>query len=171
MITIRPEGPDDESGVRNVNRLAFERDEEADVVDRLRERCAQRLSLVAVDGERIVGHILFTPATIESDGKVLNGMGLAPMAVLPDSQGQGIGSALARAGLDILHQAGQPFVIMLGRPAYYPRFGFVRASTNGIACEYEGVPEEAFMILELKAGVLKGVSGVARYRPEFAAAV
>ena len=92
------------------------------------------------------------------------------MAVLPEFQRRGIGSKLIRAGLDEMRKARQPFVLVLGHPEYYPRFGFVRASRYGIISEYEGVPDEAFMILVLDEAMLEGVTGIGKYRPEFAAA-
>lgn len=128
MIVIRREKPEDIEGIRTVNESAFEQTQEADIVDVLRDHCPDVLSLVAVEGNRIVGHILFSPATIQThDGEVV-GMGLAPMAVLPDYQGQGIGSKLIRSGLEALKESPYPFVIVLGHPKYYPRFGFVPAS-------------------------------------------
>ena len=162
--TIRPERPGDADRVRAVNLAAFEGAEEADIVDRLRRAAGRLLSLVAeVDGE-IVGHILFSEVTVGE--AAARGMGLAPMAVLPAHQRRGVGSALVRRGLELLRAEGCPFVVVLGHPGYYPRFGFTPASRHGVACEYEGVPEEAFLLLELAAGGLEGVAGVARYRPE-----
>jgi putative acetyltransferase len=98
-------------------------------------------------------------------------MGLAPLAVLPELQRQGIGIELTNAGLAAVRQTPCPFVIVLGHPEYYPRFGFERASRYGIRSQYEGVPDEAFMILVLDQGALRGKSGVARYRDEFDAAI
>lgn len=118
-IIIRKEQPGDEAAVRRVNLLAFDGAAEADIVDQLRLACPEALSLVALDGDQIVGHILFTPAVIGTPGNQVDGMGLAPMSVLPEYQGQGIGSQLARTGLEMLRQAGQPFVIVLGHPHYY----------------------------------------------------
>jgi putative acetyltransferase len=97
-------------------------------------------------------------------------MGLAPMAVLPELQRRSIGTRLALCGLQTLERDGQPFVVVLGHPDYYPRFGFVRALRHGITCEYDA-PDEAFLIRVFDAAVLDGVRGVARYRPEFAEAV
>jgi len=94
-------------------------------------------------------------------------MGLAPMAIAPERQRQGIGSRLIEAGLKVLRQQACPFVIVLGHPEYYPRFGFVPASGHGLACQWEGVPDEAFMVLILDKAFMAGVSGVARYRDEF----
>jgi len=170
VITIRAEKPEDIPCVRLVNELAFGQAEEADIVDRLRESCADFLSLVAVD-EAPVGVILFTPAAIESPRGRVVGMGLAPLAVLPERQRQGIGSALVRRGLEIVRERGCPFVVVLGHPEYYPRFGFERASAHGLACQWAGVPDEAFMVLILDAQAMEGVAGVAWYRDEWGEAV
>ena len=124
-----PREPEDVSQVRNVNELAFGQPAEADLVERLRQACDDSLSLVAED-DAVVGHILFTPVVVESAGRRVFGMGLAPMAVLPDRQRQGIGSQLVRRGLDILRERGCPFVVAVGYSEYYPRFGFEPASTH-----------------------------------------
>ena len=166
MITIRPERPADASQVRHVNELAFGQPVEADLVERLRRGCTDSLSLVAED-DAVVGHILFTPVVIESVGRRVLGMGLAPMAVLPDRQRQGIGSQLVRRGLEMLRERGCPFVVVVGHPEYYPRFGFERASMHGLASQWAGVPEEAFMVLVVDVRAMAGVSGVAKYRDEF----
>jgi putative acetyltransferase len=117
----------------------------------------------------VVGHILFTPVVVESGARSVLGMGLAPMAVLPDRQRQGIGSELVRRGLDILRERRCPFVVVVGHPEYYPRFGFERASAHNLTSQWEGMPDAAFMVLVLDAGAMTGVSGVARYREEFVA--
>ncbi len=169
-LSIRPEQPGDAAGIREVNLGAFESPIEADVVDRLRAARATQLSLIAEIGAELVGHILFSEVTV-GDAEAATGMGLAPMAVMPEHQSGGIGSALVRQGLEILRAEGCPFIIVLGHPDYYPRFGFVAASRHGITSEYDGVPDEAFMTLELTPGGLEGVSGVARYRPEFGVAI
>ena len=166
MTTIRPERPEDASGVRSVNELAFGQPTEADLVERLYRACSASLSLVAED-DTVVGHILFTPVVVERAGRRVVGMGLAPMAVLPDRQRQGIGSALVRRGLEILRGRGCPFVVVVGHPEYYPRFGFELASRHGLASQWEGVPDAAFMVAILDVTAMAGVSGVARYRDEF----
>jgi putative acetyltransferase len=170
MTSIRIEGFEDASAIRAVNERAFGRPTEADIVDELRRTCGECLSLVAED-EGIVGHILFTPAIVETSGRRVVGMGLAPMAVMPERQRQGIGSALVERGLQLLRERGCPFVIVLGHPEFYPRFGFERASAHGLACQWEGAPDEAFMVLILDRDAMDGVSGVAQYRAEFGAAV
>jgi putative acetyltransferase len=166
MMTIRPERTEDALRVRCVNELAFGQPAEADLVERLRHACAESLSLVAEDGA-VVGHILFTPVVVESAGRRVVGMGLAPMAVLPDRQRQSIGSQLVRRGLDLLRERGCPFVVVVGHPEYYPRFGFEPASRHGLVCQWEGVPDAAFLVLVLDAHAMAGVSGVAKYREEF----
>ena len=166
-LSIREEQAGDVGTVRTVNESAFGQPEEAGVVDKLRDACDDLLSLVAVHDGEVVGHVLFSPATIEGDQQVIRGVGLAPMAVLPDHQRKGIGSKLIGAALAILGDRQCPFVIVLGHPEYYPRFGFEPASKYGIRCQWEGVPDEAFMLLVLDESVVRGVSGVARYRDEF----
>jgi putative acetyltransferase len=175
MPILRVEQPRDVMGIRRVNELAFARPEEADVVDRLRQTSIPFVSLVAEDGGAIVGHVLFTPAVVDDGerhvGQRVAGMGLAPLAVTPERQRQGIGTLLVQRGLELLRADGCPFVVVLGHPNYYPRFGFDRASTHGLTCQWPGVPDEAFMVLVFDPGALRGASGVARYRDEFDAAV
>jgi len=166
VITIRPERPEDASRVRYVNELAFGQAAEADLVERLRQACTDAVSLVAED-DAVVGHILFTSVVVENAGRRVLGMGLAPMAVLPDRQRQGIGSLLVKRGLDILGERGCPFVVVVGHPEYYPRFGFEPASMHGLVSQWEGVPDAAFMVLVLDTHAMAGVSGVAKYREEF----
>jgi len=167
MICIREERPDDIEVIRRLNEKAFVQPAEANIVERLRENCPNLLSLVAIQADQIVGHLLFSTIRIEGDGKSMQGMGLAPMAVLPEFQRRGIGSLLVQMGLEILENRSCPFVIVLGHPEYYPRFGFERASLYGIRCQWKGVPDEAFMIRILDREEMKSASGVARYRREF----
>jgi putative acetyltransferase len=167
VITVRAEQPRDFPQVRHINELAFGQPLEANLVEKLREHCAEALSLVADEGNRVVGHILFTPVVVEQGTQRTVGMGLAPMAVVPDRQRQGIGSQLVRRGLEILRDRGCPFVIVVGHPQYYPRFGFEPASKYELRCQWESVSKEAFMTAILDATVMAGVSGVATYRPEF----
>lgn len=164
MISIREERPGDEEGIRAVNAAAFERPVEAGIVDRLRESCPDLVSLVAVDDERIVGHILFSPAAVEGGPE---GMVLAPLAVLPEYQRRGIGTALAKRGLEALRERRCPFVIVYGHPGYYPRFGFERASVHGLASHLADVPDDVFMVLVLDEAAMAGVRGVVRHRHEF----
>jgi putative acetyltransferase len=149
-----------------VNERAFGQPQEADIVDHVRRNCGDRLSLVAVVNDQVVGHVLFSTVTIDREDRTRQGMGLAPMAVLPQYQRQRIGGELIKSGISKLESMGCPFVVVLGHPEYYPRFGFEPASRYGIRSEWE-VPDEAFMILVLDESEMQGVSGVARYRLEF----
>jgi putative acetyltransferase len=154
MISIRKETSGDSQEIRIVIQIAFGQTEEADLVERLRQSCRDRISLVAISEDRMVGQILFTPVEIQAKETMTTGMGLGPMAVSPGFQRQGIGSQWVRAGLTA-----------------YPRFGFVPGSCYGVSSEYENVPDEAFMILVLDQAALEGVLGAATYRPEFASAI
>jgi putative acetyltransferase len=167
-IFILKESPEDIPGIRLVNQLAFDGDYEADVVDLLRQNCPSILSLVAKQGEKVVGHLLFSPVRIvQLQGWTVTGMGLGPLAVHPELQGKGIGSALCQEGMLRMASAGHPFVVVLGHPTYYPRFGFTKASTHGIRCAFDGVPDEAFMIRIFEGDTMAGVTGTAYYRQEF----
>ena len=117
MISIRHEKPEDIPFVSSVLEKTFKRDAEARLAGKLRQACADCLSLVADDNGTIVGHIMFTPVLI-TNGKKIQGMGLAPMAVLPSRQRQGIGSLLVNSGLQLLREKGCPYVIVLGHPDY-----------------------------------------------------
>ncbi len=163
---IRLELPNDEMSVRETNELAFGTLTEATLVDRLRGS-PDSISLVAALADRVVGHILFTPINI-APAAAVRVAGLAPMAVRPENQRMGIGSQLVRAGLDQCRKRGYAAVVVVGHPEFYPRFGFVPASTRGLTCEFP-VRDEVFMALELKTGALAGVSGLVRYQPEFSA--
>jgi putative acetyltransferase len=164
-MKIRTEAPGDRPAVRALHLTAFETRAEADLVDALRDRARPLISLIAEEAGEIVGHILFSPVTLEEHGG-LRIMGLAPMAVLPSHQGEGVGSTLVDEGLAHCRKEGFDAVVVLGHPGYYPRFGFQPASRFGIRSEYE-VPDEAFMILELRAGALTGVAGTVHYHPAF----
>jgi putative acetyltransferase len=167
MIEIREERKEDCDAVRIVNDRAFGTPEEGRIINKLREVCQETLSLVAVSGGKIVGHIFFSPVTVDHGDTRVIGMGLAPMAVLPEFQGKGIGSLLVKEGLRRIKETDCPFVIVLGHEHYYPRFGFQRASIYGLKSQWDGVPDEAFMVLVLNKSAAARISGVARYRSEF----
>lgn len=166
MLLIRKEKTQDEAAIRHVNEEAFGQKEEAHIVEKLRNRGALTISLVAVQDNEIVGHIAFSPVKIESEHSSFEAIALAPMSVLPIHQRKGIGLQLVRAGLEECHQLGHEIVVVLGHPNYYPRFGFMPAKPEGIDCEFQ-VPDEAWMILELKEGALAGRRGAVRFQPEF----
>ena len=167
LIEIRFERPKDIDEVRLLNHKAFGQPVEGRIVDKLRKSCNGILSLVAISNNKVIGHIMFSPVTIETQSGVIEGMGLAPMAVLPELQNQGIGSKLVKEGLRIINNMKCPFVIVLGHEKYYPRFGFKRASKYGLKSQWEGVPDDAFMVIILNHSVMKRVSGIVRYREEF----
>jgi putative acetyltransferase len=164
-MIIRPEAPEDAGPVRLLNERAFEQPLEANLIAKVRHACPDALSLVAEDDGAIAGHILFTPLVVQDTGAA--GMGLGPMAVLPERQRQGIGSALVNRGLEMLRGRGCPFVVVVGHPEYYPRFGFERASKYGLRCQWDGVPDAAFMALVIDPGIVPRLAGLAEYRPEF----
>lgn len=164
VLGVRTAGMGDLETIREVNRLAFGRDSEACPVDRLRDNGLVVASLVAVEGDRVIGHILFSELPIETDSKVIRGAALAPMSVIPSRQRQGIGSSLVRAGLEQCGNRGVEVVIVLGHLNYYPRFGFSPEKAKCLRSRYSGAH---FMALELVPRVLDGVVGTVRYPSAF----
>ncbi len=162
---IRQETPADIPAIREVEEAAFGRTAEAGLVDLCRQRGKVSLSLVAMRDKRLAGHVLFTPVSLDPPCPGWFGLGLGPVAVLPEFQHMGIGSSLIEAGLEMCQQQGIDFVVLLGDPRYYSRFGFIPASEFGLGNEY-GVEAE-FMARELKPGVLRGAQGVVKYVAEF----
>ena len=165
-MRVRAETEADGAAIRAVNEAAFETPAEADLVETLRDSGVSLISLVAeADGE-IIGHILFSPVSL-NDHADLKLMGLGPMAVVPERQRKGVGSALVRHGLVGCKDRGARAVVDVGHPKYYRRFGFAPASRWALCCEYD-VPEDVFMVAELEAGALSGACGVVRYHDAFA---
>jgi putative acetyltransferase len=164
MITVRAEAAEDTLGIRQVNELAFGQPCEADLVDALRAAARPYISLVAFSEGRVVGHIFFSPVTLEPEDSAFI-LGLAPLAVLPECQRRGVGSRLVRAGLEECRRIGCEVVVVVGHPEYHPRFGFAPASRKGLRCEYPA-PDEVFMVAELRPDALSG-RGLVIYRPEF----
>jgi putative acetyltransferase len=165
MVTARPETGADVAGIRAVHLAAFPSALESKLVDALRAAGKAVISLVAEADAHVVGHVLFSPVSVER--ATARGLGLAPVAVLPDHQRRGIGTRLIRAGLARATTLGYDFVAVLGEPDYYRRFGFQTASGLGLGNEY-GV-DESFMALALSTTGLTGVWGLVRYEPEFTA--
>lgn len=169
-IVIRKEKPEDYALVYELNEKAFGQNSEAKLVEALRKNkdvFVPELSLIALCKGEVMGHILFTKITIlTTDGQYKESLALAPMAVLPQMQLKGIGSALIKQGLKKARDLGFTSVIVLGHPAYYTKFGFTPASYYGIRPPFE-VPENAFMAIELIEGALKKSEGVVYYSKEF----
>lgn len=164
-ITIRPEQPGDAAAISAVHRAAFPGPGEARLVELLRDAGNLTLSLVAVHDNQIVGHIACSPVTLNGQPLTPPALGLAPVAVLPEFQNQGIGSELIHTSLDSCRSQSCPWIVVLGEPAYYARFGFVPASRCGLTCIYTA--EDYFQALELVPGSLQNLSGLVRYAPEF----
>lgn len=164
-VAIRTERLGDQAAIYAVHESAFSTPQEADLVDRLRASGRLPVSLVAERDDGVAGHIAFSPVTV--DDRLTSGLGLAPLAVRPEAQRQGIGSALVAAGLQQCAGRGAGFVVVLGEPEFYGKFGFVRASDHGLQNLY-GV-DEPFQVFEIERGVLEGLRGCVRYAPEFEA--
>ena len=165
MVLIRPEQSSDRAAIRHVNKQAFKGPDEAKLVECLRDAGKAAISLVATCHQHVVGHILFSPVSIEFNPRRIRGLGLAPLAVLPEYQQRGIGSQLVHHGLKESKAQGYDLVVVLGHQAYYSRFGFKRASVYGLRNEYQA--DESFRVLELRTGTLNTVSGLVKYPSEF----
>jgi putative acetyltransferase len=164
-MEIHHEQVEEEKPIRELVARAFESNAEADLVDALRKSGCDFLSLVAIDGTTIIGHILFTPVILEGDAE-LKMLGLAPLSVLPESQGTGVGTLLTKKGLIECKNLGVDAVVVLGAPEYYGRFGFTPAANFGIKSVYE-VKDEYFMLLELNRNSVHGKTGTVRYHEAF----
>ncbi len=166
-LTIRPERRADAPAIRTVHEQAFGRPDEADLVDTLREdpSYVAELSIVAeLDGD-IVAHVLFTVGGIEGRRGLAPALILAPVAVRPDHQGKGIGTFLIERAIATCKQAGRAdFIVLVGHPAYYPRFGFVRADTFGVTASFARRPEAVML---LKIGFLTPEPGEIRLPEPF----
>jgi putative acetyltransferase len=161
-MMVRPEQPGDAVAIYAVHAASFPSAAEARLVDLLRAASRLHVSLVAEIGGIVIGHIAFSPVTVASD---ICGAGLAPVAVVEPHRRQGIAAELIRAGLEACRAAGFGWVVVLGEPAYYSRFGFRAASEFGLYDEYGG---PAFQCIEVVPGTLPVGAGLVRYAPEFA---
>lgn len=166
-ILIRPETRSDHESIRHVNQLAFGQNDEARLVDALRDGGHVRVSLVAEKAGQVVGHILFSDLPIITGAAMVPALALAPMAVLPVFQNQGIGSALVRSGLDECRQQGHRIVIVVGHAHFYPRFGFSPKLAANLESPFSG--SDSFMAVELVPGALANVAGRVQYPPPFGA--
>jgi len=165
LISIRAESWGDIADIHAVNKQVFETDAEAKLVDLLRSRDKLVISLVAEDQGTLIGHIAFSRVQNESNPGIL-GLGLGPMAVIPERQKCGIGSQLVQAGIGEGKSLGYDYIVVLGHPTYYPRFGFMPARQFDLHCAWE-VPENVFMALEVHTNSLSNVKGLVKYEPEF----
>jgi len=165
---IRTEVPEDIPAIHEVNAVAFAHDDEARLVDALRENgdFNPELSLVAVSCDRVIGHILFPGITIESEKATVPAVALAPLVVHPDFQCMGIGRSLIEVGFEACRDLGHNIVVVVGHPGYYPRYGFSPASDYGIVAPFE-VADDVFMVNALVPEALDGVHGRVRYPKAF----
>ena len=163
-VEIRRETERDIPHIRDAHRRAFGREEEASLVDDLRDAGYARLSLVAEEDGLILGHIMFSEAVIRTEEGDVAALVLGPVGVVPECQRQGTGSALIREGLGRCAEMGHRVVVLLGHPGYYPRFGFSADLAGNLDSGYSG---EAFMALELTTGALSGVTGDFYFPPPF----
>ena len=169
-IDIRPETEKDFKAIYQINMEAFSGNTEAYLVEKLRKNphFIPGLSLVAKINTKTVGHILFFPVDIVEGDKKTKTLALAPMSVLREYQKKGVGSKLVKVGLSKAKKLGFSSVIVLGHPAYYPKFGFKPASIWKIKPPFKAL-DKAFMALELIPGALSNASGTVEYPKEFGA--
>lgn len=172
-IEVTNEIPENYQEVQDVVQKAFENAEHTDhseqhLVGRLRksEAFVPELSLVAIDGKKIIGQSMLTKIFIKDDEVAHESLALAPVSVLPEYQSKGIGSRLIKESIEKAKELGFKSVVVLGHDQYYPRFGFKKASSYGIKAPFD-VPDSAFMVLELVEGGLRGVEGIVEYSSAF----
>jgi putative acetyltransferase len=170
-ITLRQETTDDIKEIYEVNLSAFGQDNEAKLVDALRNNSGvfvRELSIIAIHKNKTVGHILFTKINIRDENNNLNAsLALAPIAVRPDFQKQGIGGQLIRKGFEVAKELGFTSIIVLGHKYYYQKFGFTPAETWNIKCPFRLRDNGNFMAIELVTDALKNISGMVVYPKEF----
>lgn len=167
-ILLRGERDADYDAIFEINKMAFDREDEAKLVNALRKtrNYVRGFSIVAILDEKVVGHAIFTHAAIMNQGRKFNCLALGPMAVLPELQRQGIGKKLVEEGILRAKENNFKAIIVLGHSEYYPKFGFVKASSKKIKTRFTAL-DENFMVLELNPNALKGISGIAEYAKEF----
>lgn len=163
-MIVRPEQEEDRAAIGELHRLAFRGDFESALVERLREERRVELSMIAIIGGQVVGHILFSDLDVEVDGRTVKALALAPMSVVPMRQRQGIGTRLVEESLARLRNGRYEAVIVLGHTDYYPRFGFSAELATKLASPFAG---ESFMALELRPDALQGEAGTVEYPAAF----
>jgi putative acetyltransferase len=163
VVILRPRQPSDDDAIQRLSDAAFGGPDESRLIAALRDGGLAAIELVAAQGEAVVGHLLLSKLAVTLGGRGLRALALAPMAVAPDRQRQGIGSALVRAGLQAAREGGWQAVIVLGHPDFYSRFGFSAGKAALLEAPFRG---SAFMALELETGVLAGRGRVV-YPPPF----
>lgn len=168
MVNIRKESINDIEIIGEINNLAFKGEGEAKLIAGIREseNFIPELSLLAEKDGEIIGHILFSIVYIETLEGEIPTLALAPMAVIPEFQNQGIGSLLVREGLKKCQELGYKHVTVLGHPNFYPKFGFVPSVSKEIHAPFK-VPEEVFMVIELEKDSLTKIHGKVKYPPAF----
>ena len=164
-LLIRPENTSDRNVIWSINELAFGRQAEARLVDALRDGGFVTVSLAAEAEGKVVGHILFSTVTIRTENGAFEVLSLAPMAVLPEFQRIGIGSALVHAGIEACRKLSDDSIVVFGHPDFYPRFGFSPDMACSLNCPFGS--GEAWMALELVPESLNGVSGTVEYPAPF----
>ena len=164
-LTIRPEEPQDRDAIHELNVAAFAREDEAKLVEELRDGNHARLSLVAVAGGQVIAHVMFSAVQVMTDAGPMQALALAPVSVQPEHQKQGLGSALVQDGLRLAAQRHHRVVLVVGDAAFYARFGFSQELAKPLKCRFSG---ENFLALELVPGALRGVEGMVMYPPPFA---
>lgn len=166
-LLTRFELPEDEASIYRLNELAFGRPDEARLVDALRKSGILLHSVVALAQGQIIGHVGFSPVLLHEASGVTACLGLAPMAVHPDFQRQGVGREMYVHWLRHANYDTFPLLFVLGHPAYYPLLGFERADRYGLAWD-QGEHPEAFMVQELQLGGLRNRHGRVSFHQVFA---
>lgn len=169
-MIIRTENERDLKEVFDLNFQAFgNREDESKLVERVRESegFIPELSLVAEMNNKIVGHLLLSKAKVEDQNEEHTVIVLAPIAVKPDLQKQGIGSSLIKEGIRRCKELGYELILLIGHPSYYPRLGFQPARKFGLELKQFEVPDEVFMVCEVREGALQKIKGELKYPKAF----
>lgn len=172
MVIIRTATNEDYKEIQNVVQQAFKNEEMSDhkehqLVIKIKDSAAfvPELSLVALEGEQIIGHIMYSKITVNDNQKNHDSLALAPVSVLPEFQNSGIGSMLIRKSIVIAEQLGYTSIIVLGHDTYYPKFGFEEAAKYNIYPPFE-VPSPYFMVKFLTEDK-KSINGTVQYSKAF----